>query len=604
MFGCAVSDVGVVLDVRIDGHVKDAALLREVMVDRTAVEAFESKAVVMPFDAMGGPKLDDVAAAAGINSGSGSATLPHSAGAEAETINPALFFACTPIDPRVRQHVFHYLNILPFGLHRPSDVFSVVGRHTNKGLVVGVTDDGQYRVMPYFEQKPLQLERARTDPHLSYRRDTPVSAEVDPACLRRIHCESHGHRARERMSAFFRRAGVRFGAAGRESSFISADSCTPSASGLVSTSSRLLPVNLPVVTSTTNVGSVIRAPRRLVRAMPSSVVPSATETPFSVLPAHAAASFRSSGQVHTRYSTAVGADATPNASSATGSTIAVPRGKHSSCDEASTAGGGGANPPGVGKLEVTEVLYALRDLQLAPPLALHGPVPPHRVGTRVIARRFGCGDVLHMGLVLAADFDVSYTIRYDCDGDVDTGVLHNDVHALGDVEDDGNTTRGRRQTRERMSEPCRVRDHVLVEGAQRAHHAVVMAAMGSGRYHLALVAAPSPLIEVESRQIEFVKPILFGAIFAQPRHLALFRHLDTNGSGCVSWKDVRHFVLSSEGFGQPLSFQRLGELQRDMRIRKHTVEPQLLSKVPVQEEEQQLSFRDFEYVLMRVENIL
>ncbi|KPA74790.1 hypothetical protein ABB37_09071 [Leptomonas pyrrhocoris] len=610
MLGCAVSDLGVVLSVRIDGHVSDAALLRGVSVDRTAMEAYESKPEVKPSDAMGGAKLDDAAAAAaataGINGASISAVLLPSPNSEDEAMGLSSFYACTPADVRVRQRVFHYLNILPFGLQRASDIFSVVGRHTNVGLVIGVTDDNQYRVMPYPNEKPLQLERVRTAPQLSHRRDTPVTAEVDPACLQRIHRESHGHRAHQNMTRFFRRTGARFGAAVRESSLISADTTTVFASVLGSASSpssRLLPTVMMNVAGTTasGVGPSLRAPRRSNRVAPIRLAPSTATTPLASPPVYTPTSFRGSVAIQPRSSAA---EHVTSVLSAAASAASMSRQKRASCDEGS-AGASGATVSGTGKQEdLPEVLYLLRDLQLPPPLALHGPVPPHRVGTRVVARRFGCADVLHMGIVLAADYDVSYTIRYDCDGEVDVGVLHCDIHALDDVEDDGNAGRGRRQTRERIAEPCRVRDRVVVDVAQRARRAVVMAAAGSGRYHLALVAAPVPLIEVESRQIQSVEPILFGAIFAQPRYLALFRRLDSTGSGRVSWKDVRHFVLSSEGFGQPLSFQRLGELQRDMRIRKHTVEPQLLSKVPVQEEEQQLSFRDFEYVLMRVENLL
>ncbi|KPI90663.1 hypothetical protein ABL78_0259 [Leptomonas seymouri] len=606
MFGCAVSDVGVVVNVRIDGRVSDPALLRGISVDRTAMEAYESKPEVQPSDAMGGLKLDDAvtAAAAGINGTPTCAAPPQLTGVVDEAMDPALFYACTPTDARVRQRIFHYLNILPFGLQRATDVFSAVGRHTNMGLVIGVTDDGQYLVMPYPNNQCLQLQRVRTAPHLSYRRDTPLSAEVDPACLKRIHRESRSRRSHQRMAMFFRHAAARFGTAMRESSLISADS-TNSASKLISSSSpslRPLPTNATDAPgTTTNIAPTLRGPRRLNRMHSSRFAPPATTTSLVSMPAHATTSFRSSGTLHSRLSAA---EQTPKMPSAAASMTTIARPLHASGDECS-AGGNASALSGTGGLEnISEMLYALRDLQLPPPLALHGPVPPHRVGSRVVARRFGCADVLHTGLVLAADYDVSYTIRYDCDGEVDTGVLHCDVHALDDVEDDDNASRRQQQSRERVAEPCRVRDHVTVEVAQREYRAVVMAATGSGRYNLALDVAPSLLIEVESRRIQSVKPILFGAIFAQPRHLALFRRLDSTGSGRVNWKDVRHFVLSSEGFGQPLSFQRLGELQRDMRIRKHTVEPQLLSKVPVQEEEQQLSFRDFEYVLMRAEDLL
>lgn len=611
MWASAVADVGVVLNVRVDGPVTDPAVLRGVMVDRTAVDAFELKPDVMLSDVVGGPKLDAEVTASGINTTPGSAALPHAAGLDAEaTTDPSLFYWCTPQQPQVRQRVFHYINLLPFGLQRVSEVFSVLGRHTNVGLVVGVTDEGLYRVMPYPHSAPLQLERVRSAPRLSYRSDTPLSPEVDPGCLSRIHRESHGHRAHRNMAAFFRRAGVRFGPAVRESSMLSAESGIVSASALVSSSpsSRLLPATPAVAAALpSNIGPSLRAPRRLQRVVPPRLAPAAAASSSpAVTPSHATTSLRG-GVFGLLRSPAAAAAAThtPTASSSVvGSTATVARPKRSSYDDASVAGSGALAGAAAKVEDVPEVLYRLQDLQLPPPLALHGPVPPHRVGTRVIARRFGCADVLHMGLILAVDFAVTYTVRFDCDGEVDAGVLHRDVHALGDIEDDGDARRGQRQARDRLGEPCRVRDHVMVEVAQRTHRAVVMAATGSGRYNLALVGAPVPLIEVESRQIQSVRPILYGAVFAQPRHLNLFRRLDTTGSGRVSWKDVRHFVLSSEGFGQPLSFQRLGELQRDMRIRKRTVEPQLLSKVPVQEEEQQLSFRDFEYVLMRVENTL
>lgn len=80
--------------------------------------------------------------------------------------------------------------------------------------------------------------------------------------------------------------------------------------------------------------------------------------------------------------------------------------------------------------ELREVLCTLAELQRPPTLALHEPVPPLRVGTRVIALRLGCAAVLHMGTVLAVSFDVTYAVHYDADGAIDKGVLHSDVHVL------------------------------------------------------------------------------------------------------------------------------------------------------------------------------
>lgn len=76
------------------------------------------------------------------------------------------------------------------------------------------------------------------------------------------------------------------------------------------------------------------------------------------------------------------------------------------------------------------------------------------------------------------------------------------------------------------------------------------------------------------------------------------------GWGTLAGKTWRHFILSWEGFGQQLSFRQLGEIQRDMCLCKRRAGWRLLSKLPVQEERHQLSFQDFEYVLLRAENLL
>ncbi|KAK7201837.1 hypothetical protein NESM_000250700 [Novymonas esmeraldas] len=586
MLASAVSDVGVIVDVVVHRRASSGALQGGESVDAVAMEAYECEETeVILSENVTGPRLDMGGPAAASNR-----TLRRDSGQESvcppPVVDPRLFFVCTPVNSRVAQRVFHYLNVLPFGLHRPSEVFSILGRHTSVGLVSGVSEDGLYSVTPYPSQQPLHLERVLCAPHLSYHHDNPAAGVVDPACLRRIHRENHSHRVRHALERFFQRAMARPGWGGRRASMLSSNSMTQSASALVA--SGTLATALPG----TSKPSLTRARRR------ASYAPS----PHPLTAKDGTSSARL---------TLV--DAPPTSSpTATGfvplSALAVAAAAAAAAAAGTT--GDDAASPGAGVVveEPREVLYTLADLQLPPPLALHGPVPPLRVGARVIARRFGCVSVLHIGTVIAVSFDVAYTIRYDADGGVDKGVLHSDVHVYHTI-DDGDARPHRRRAshqlaREYATEQCTVRDHVVVEVAQRPQHAVVMAALGSGRYHIAVAAAPVPLIEVDSRQVLSVAPVLEGAVFADPSHLSLFRRLDVTGCGHVSWKDVRHLILSWEGFGHPLSFQRLGELQRDMRIRKRSVEPQLLSKVPVQEEEQQLTFRDFEYVLMRAENLL
>ncbi|CBZ24047.1 hypothetical protein, conserved (pseudogene) [Leishmania mexicana MHOM/GT/2001/U1103] len=585
MLASAVSDAGVVVDVVVHRRALSSSLQGNVVVDAAAVEAYECGDAEAILSAnVAGPRLN-----MGMASIPSARTLPRNAGQQAErehpVVDPGFFYVCTPVNPRVTQRVFHYLNIVPFGLHRPSEVFGVVGRHTNLGLVSGVTKDGQYRLVPYPPQQPqpLYLERARCLPQCSYHHDCPATGTIDPSWLRRIRHESRSERAQQATKKFFCQATARQGWGRHRPSNPCSTSVVQRASALVVSgglTSPQLGVSRPLS----------RTRQRGMHAVPLGTAPSLPELPTAIAPA-----------AKDPYpAPRPPLEETPTYSSPLAAEF-VPLGGHADADDV-------PSPVMVAATEESrEVLCTLAELQLPPTLALHEPVPPLRVGTRVVARRLGCSEVLHMGTVLAVSFDVTYTIHYDADGGIDKGVLHNDVHMLhaGDEGAAQGRQRPRHQcARERGREPCTVRDQVIVEVAQRPQQAVVMAALGSGRYQVAVATAPVPLTEVEACHVLSVVPVLVGAVFAPPHHLTLFRQLDTTGTGHVSWKDMRHFILSWEGFGQPLSFRRLGEIQRDMCICKGSMGPQLLSKIPVQEEGDQLSFQDFEYVLLRAENLL
>ncbi|CBH11371.1 hypothetical protein, conserved [Trypanosoma brucei gambiense DAL972] len=229
---------------------------------------------------------------------------------------------------------------------------------------------------------------------------------------------------------------------------------------------------------------------------------------------------------------------------------------------------------------------ALRELQLAPSLALHDPVPPLRVGSRVIARRSCSGISLHIARVCRVNYDVTYTLVYESDGATETGVLHNDVHLLDESE----------------AEQCSVRDNVTVI-LHKQRPAVIIECCGDENYRVIIDQNRNQAVSIKGSNIVFVAPLLKEALYADPVILRWFRELDRTRAGVVEWKDVRHLILSWEGYDTERTFRKIGEAQRDLCLRLGCMEPQLMKRVPVQMDEMQLRFPEFEYVILRLKNL-
>ncbi|CAD2217019.1 hypothetical protein AGDE_11860 [Angomonas deanei] len=225
-------------------------------------------------------------------------------------------------------------------------------------------------------------------------------------------------------------------------------------------------------------------------------------------------------------------------------------------------------------------------LDLLPQLDRTSHHPPFRVDTQVLARRFGCGTCLFPARIVATQYDCTYTLQYE-DGGCDFGVLHCDILPVDESE----------------AEPCSVRDMLFVS-IQRQHHVTVVECCGNGRYRGVLVDEPGTVVEFRKENIMYITPLLCEALFSDNNIVNWFLKLDSNRSGGVAWKDVRHLLLNLEGFGKPLSFAEVGAMQRDLCIISGRMEPQFLSKIPVQEEEMRLNFHEFEIILLKALNRL
>ncbi|KAH8607076.1 hypothetical protein ERJ75_001458400 [Trypanosoma vivax] len=413
-------------------------------------------------------------------------------------IDDDVHYECRAVKRPLPQRVFHLFDVLPFGLMAPSSVFSVVGRHTNRGLVVGVTVDGLYMVRPYESERPLQLVGYNTKPkkaQLEYL-DKISKISSSPAVL------------------------------GEIASFMEV------AQHVTQLKKKYVEKN-----EESSESLKISGPDNQPPYDPDSG--KAEET----------GSDDDSSDDH-------GSSASDSSSSSTYTFVGME-------------------------------FWALKDLQLPPQLAVHDPVPPLRVGSRVVARRFACGETLHIARVCAVSYDVSYTLRYESDNAVDVGVLHNDVHLLDDSE----------------AEQCTVRDSVII-ALHKQVKAMIIECCGNENYRVILDENPGHALEITRRHIVFITPLLKEALYADPQILQWFRDLDHSGTGVVMWKDVRHFILEWETFGKQLSFQKLGEVQRDLCIRKGHVESQLMKKVPMQQEDMLLRYPEFEYIMLRVGNML
>ncbi|ESL09485.1 hypothetical protein TRSC58_02792 [Trypanosoma rangeli SC58] len=389
-------------------------------------------------------------------------------------LNDNVYYECHATKRPLQQRYFHLFDVIPFGMESPSSVFGVTGRHTNRGLVVGVNSSGLFVVRPYATGAPLQLFPGGTD-RKSVRKEDAEAITKWSSSVSVTEGTNEFMENVKRLSEEFKKATARDGKK-----------------------------------------DLFRQGR-------------------------------------------VDSDGNVSESGSEGNDD-VPKGME---------------------------LWSLKDLQLPPQLALHDPIPPLRVGSRVLARRFCLDGSLYVARVLAVHYDVTYTLEYEGDGGVDERVLHNDIHLLDDSE----------------AEQCSVRDKVTV-ALHKQLPAVIIECLGGEEYSVILEHAPNQSLTITRRHIVFIAPLLKEALYADPLILQWFRELDPTSSGLVPWKEVRYLIFSWDSYGQNLSFQKLGEVQRDLCIQVGRMEPQLLRKVPIQEEDMLLNYAEFEYVILRVRNLL
>lgn len=399
-----------------------------------------------------------------------------------------LRYECDCRPKPIVQKVFHAADVLPFGIHSPSTVFSYLGRHTNKGIVVGLTSDRRFVVKPYStgDGGPLRVEWQKRD-------DTSPDAHtpfLDPLFLEKVAASSKSLEVLSEIRFFF-------------------DACVRHAK------------KEDVLRRLSHKDS-----SSLTSLMEGDATEPSRDTSYE---AHSVLSFFQQDWQAFR--------------------------------------------PG--------------ELQLAEPLNERYPTPPLKVGAKVLARRYGCDSVLFVATIVGVEYDVSYTILYEVDKVTEMGVLHNDVLLL----DAGST------------EVCTVRDRVLIT-LQKQQTVVIIACHGNDEYTAILEENPEEVIHINAKQIIYVTPLLAEALYSNEDVVQWFKVLDPGGTGSVAWKDVRSLLLSMEGFGEPFSFAKVGEMQKELCIRLGKVEPQLLRKVPVQEEEMRLKFREFEYVVLKAQNLM
>jgi hypothetical protein len=235
-------------------------------------------------------------------------------------------------------------------------------------------------------------------------------------------------------------------------------------------------------------------------------------------------------------------------------------------------------------------IAALGELQIPPMLSSSAPTPPLRVGSKVVARRFGCSDRLHSGTVTKCFYDCSYAIQYDDDNHIDMRVIHNDVLLQSWAD----------------AEPCTVRDRVAITVQHRTEDAIIVESMGNAQYRVSLIERLSdPPLVVPLSAIVLVAPLLTDALYSTSEEIVnLFRSMDVTLRAGVFWKDLRAYLLDREDFGQPLTYQQLGYIQRDLCLGKGIPCKGLLGKVPIHNDDMVLSFADFEYVVRRAMNMI
>lgn len=270
----------------------------------------------------------------------------------------------------------------------------------------------------------------------------------------------------------------------------------------------------------------------------------------------------------------------------------------------------------------------MSEVQLLPMLSATSPTPPLCVGTQVKVRRRANPNRLYHATVLRAAYDCSYTVQYDCDKEVERAVLHNDVLVV--------STAG--------AEDVTVRDKVTFavtrsDSSIRYGEGVVVLALGNQQYDVygrllqpsgddealsdgerctsetptapADRASPSQdkprRYTLHRSNITHVAPKFVEALHSEHAAtlLPIFRRLDEDEAGTVSWAATVRFFNQSEYAGQPLSPADWSRLHRDLLATRGSVpavELHLgsLTAVDAAVLDTVLSYTEFEYVATRI----
>lgn len=227
--------------------------------------------------------------------------------------------------------------------------------------------------------------------------------------------------------------------------------------------------------------------------------------------------------------------------------------------------------------------FALGELQLLPSLAGPAGSLPHRVGSSVLCRRRGKWKV-ERGVVVAAKYDLTYTVRFDGDGVVESRVLHSDVKLIDDA----------------IAEPAAVRDRVVV--SMDGHRsAMVIECLPNGKYRVMLEGTTSETVTVDQSQFVDVYASVPPLRDAQLEVRQIFEAI-RDPAGHVLWRDVRAALVAREAFGSKVSLRTIHDALVEMCIWSKRPVKNMLTRVRVEDDDMQLTFAQFEFVFARVAN--
>lgn len=487
----------------------------------------------------------------------------------------SLPYTCEPTDPQVPQRRFEFMDVLPWGFRSPTTVFSTLGLHTNKGIVAGTGPAGFIRIRPYSlfrsrserakhgnepfslcqcEQPPPTLSGSsnlksaesvssrRSGLNVPPRRPLTAAGKLAPESIRDISEKSCTLEAIERRNAFFKIA-----------------------------------LLLREAESKTHQGLDLTSPVALNAAGVST--PASHPSPYGS-PVSQGAEDGFLGAGVPERGGAGGGLLRGNAVAAEVNPLSLLFVSEEDMTEECLASQSKLLDEWSSELE----LWDVADLQLAPALALHPPIPPCRVGSRVVARRFGGG--LELATVTSVQYDASYSLLYDSDGGLDTGVLHNDIHLLDDSD----------------AEPCTVRDRVVATFEMQMP-AIIVEAAGGGRYRVMLLRSPSgDAVPIHLTNIALISPLLKDGLYSDPQHVRWFKELDPNCTGAVTWRHTYELIKNViELRGLPLPERKLRQIQSTISSKGHAAVRLHFFHM---EDSMPLTFVEFEYALLCAQNMM